>query len=91
MSDQGPHAKLVLLKEYSKGGRDPDLAELRRQLEKLPGFAAVKLTPNSRSTVVASVPALNQRQRQRLKDLVNEHVAGWSVIEEQSYGLPTTF
>jgi hypothetical protein len=32
--------------------------------------------------VFATVPARNQREREKLKALVNEKVDGWRVIEE---------
>jgi hypothetical protein len=92
MPDDAPKARLVLLKDYKPHAAvDEKLTDLRRQLQALPDFAEVELAPNGRSTVVASLPACDPRQRERLKALVNEKVAGWSVIEEASYSLPKTF
>lgn len=84
--------KLLLLEDY-KPGRSPapDFEDLRKQLTSLPGIDSVTLTPNGRSTVFATVPTFDQRDGERLKALVNEHLRGWRVIEEQSYGLPRTF
>ncbi|MER8640183.1 hypothetical protein [Mesorhizobium sp. M1365] len=66
----------------------PDYQGLREQLATLPGFDNVELTPAGRSGVFATVPARNELDRERLKELVNEKVQGWRVIEEQSYNLP---
>lgn len=89
-----PRTKLLLVEDYVKEGAadtQPDVDGLRMQLLSLPGFDEVTLTPNGRSTVLASVPARNQRELDRLKTLVNERVDGWRVIEEQTYSLPKTF
>ena len=92
MSSNDPRARLLLLRDYQPGqGSEPDLDELHGKLRALPGFDGVELEPNGRSTVLASVPARNQRECDRLKALVNDHVDGWQVIEEQSYQVPTTF
>ncbi len=89
----GPQAKLLLMKDFVKGdfGSEADVEGLRQQLSTLPGFDQVELVPNTPSTVFASVPARNDRERETLKSLVNDKVVGWRVIEEQSYGLPSTF
>ena len=91
MADQDPKAKLLLLEAYRRGAVAPDLDGLKRKLSALPGFDDVQLVPSGRSTVVASVPVSGPRERKALKDLVNERVDGWSVIDEGSYAKPTTF
>ncbi|MGO7265023.1 hypothetical protein [Rhizobium leguminosarum] len=91
MSGITPTTKLLLLDEHQQSRPQNDYTELRRQLSSLPGFESVELTPNGRSTVFATVPAKNQRERERLKTLVNEKIKGWRVIEEQSYSLPSAF
>lgn len=89
-----PTTRLLLIEDFD-GARgvpvEPDLAGLREQLAKLPGFDLVELTPYGRQSVLAAVPARNQRERDRLKAMVLERVKGWKLIEEQSYGLPKTF
>ncbi len=92
MSAGMPRTELLLINERNPGvERQPDIDELLRSLRNLPGFDDVTLTPKTRSTVTASVPARNMRERDRLKALVNERVDGWHVLEEQAYQLPRTF
>ena len=86
-----PKAKMLLMEDYKAGVTQPDLNALREQLTGLPGFSDAELTPNGRSSVYVSVPARNQKECDQLKALINDKVDGWSVIEEQSYGLPKTF
>jgi hypothetical protein len=84
--------RLLLLEDFKPGGaREPDIEDLRRQLTSISGVDRVTLTPNGRSTVLANVPAATRPNRARLKALLNERLHGWRVIEEQSYGLPSTF
>lgn len=93
MSRNTPSTKLLLV-EDSRGARSdaqPDYQGLQRQLNDVLGLGSVELTPYGKSTVYATVPARNQRDRERVKALLNEKVHGWKVIEEQSYSLPRTF
>jgi hypothetical protein len=92
MSPILPRTNLLLVNDYKPAGKQPlDIDELRRKLSSLLGLDDVTLTPYTPSTVTASVPARNQRERDRLKALVNEKLDGWHVLEEQTYGLPKTF
>lgn len=91
MSNSIARTNLLLVEDFKPGSAQPDVDGLRQQLSSLPGFSEIELTANGRSTVSVSVPARNQRERDRLKALVNERVDGWRVIEEQRYGLPSTF
>jgi hypothetical protein len=86
-----PNAKMLVIEDYKPGLTKPDVDGLREKLTELPDFAEAELTPKGRSSVYVSVPARNENERDRLKALINEKIDGWSVIEEQSYGLPKTF
>jgi hypothetical protein len=91
-SDETPRVKILLLKEFrNKAGWEQLIEELRGKLEALPDFEHVKLAPTGESVVEAWVPARNKMQRDRLKALVNDKIDGWSVLDEQPYGLPRTF
>jgi hypothetical protein len=92
MSATDPMVKFLLLKDFHPKSNAADhLDDLSRQLKSLPDLEKVELEPNGQSTVVASVPAANKRQRDYLKALIDKKLSGWRVIEEQSYKLPTTF
>jgi len=92
MPIQKPRARLLLLKDHEPGASiADDLDALAHDLEELLGSHDVELEAQGNSTVAASVPARNNRERERLKALVNDRLAGWRVIEEQGYRLPTTF
>lgn len=91
MSLLTPRARLLLLKDFKSSSSPTMIDDLRRQLMALPDLAHVDLEQNSKFTVLASVPARNQKQLDRLKALVSEKIKGWQVIEEQDYNLPATF
>ena len=92
MDTDESRASFRLLKDFQPaqaGGTD--LSDLRRQLDGVPGLEGVKLAPQGTSTVVASVPAGNKRQRDRMRALLGGSVRGWRVIEDASYKAPSTF
>ncbi|MEY2926637.1 MAG: hypothetical protein RL367_1114 [Pseudomonadota bacterium] len=88
MARVDPVCKLRLLKEF-RGAHS--FENLRQQLSALPDFAEMELEKSGESGAFATVPARNQRQQDRLKALVKDSVAGWKLIEETSYSMPTTF
>ena len=79
-----------------KDGRLPDdlegqIADLLRQLRAVPDFAKVELVPHGDSIVLAFVEARNKRQLDHLKELANDTLHGWHVVEQESYNVPKTF
>lgn len=85
-------ARIRLLRNYQpvEGPQDA-LSELRKQLAAVPALEAVELTSDGGSTVLAFVPAKNQRQKDQFKDLLGKTIRGWTVIEDGSYRVPSTF
>lgn len=91
MSSTAPFATIRLLKDFHPRGADSsELSDLRAQLARVPDLSGVKLSPEGNSTVVATLPAANQRQKNRLKTLLSKSIHGWKVIEDSSYRLPTS-
>lgn len=92
MNPNEQRARFVLLREFRPSPpTGVDLNDLRRQLDAVPDLQGVEIASGGRSTVVASVPARNHRQKERLKALLGERIQGWRVIDEQKYQLPATF
>lgn len=91
-SAASPKVKLLFLKDFRPPATGNSLVEdLQLQLEKLPEFKQTKLEAKGNSMVLAFVPALNNRQVERLKSIASDKLKGWRLIDEQSYKLPTTF
>ena len=90
-ASQGKARLLVMRDTPGPISSDSDLSDLKYQLCLLPEFHDVELTQNGRSTVLAYVPAVNKRQIDHLKAVANSKLRGWKIIDEQSYGLPTTY
>lgn len=87
-----PRAKIRLLKDFQYlEGLDVAMIDLKKQLSEEPALDGVELSAEGMSTVVASVPARNQRQKDRFKELLGKTIRGWKVIDEGSYRRPTTF
>jgi hypothetical protein len=89
----GPkQSRLLLLKEAVRPiDPDSDLQDLRQQLRSMREFEGVEPIQNGRSTALLYLSATNKRHMEQLKATANQQLRGWKVIEEQSYGLPTTF
>lgn len=87
-----PSATFRLIKDFHPGeGPSLQLSDLRAQLAAVPDLKSVTLSPEGRSTVVATLPAINERQRKKLRSLLAKSVRGWKVIDDASYQLPATF
>ncbi len=87
-----PRAKIRLLKDFQPlEGLGVAMVDLKRQISEELALEGVELTQEGMSTVVASVPARNQRQKDRFKELLGKTIRGWKIIDEGSYRLPTTF
>lgn len=91
MSTDDPRTNFVLLRDFHAAASRDGIDDLRRQLSDVPEFSDVRLIGQSASTIVVSLPAKNQRQKERLRHLLDDRLVGWQVIEEQAYRLPTTF
>lgn len=87
-----PLASFRLLKDFHPGEElSPQLSDLRAQLAAVPDLSGVTLSPEGTSTVVATLPATNQRQKNKLRSLLTQSLRGWKVIDDASYQLPATF
>jgi hypothetical protein len=87
-----PFATFRLLKDFHSGGEASlQLSDLRAQLEAVPDLNGATLSPEGNSTVVATLPAINERQKNKLRSLLAKSVRGWKVIDDASYQLPATF
>ena len=64
--------------------------ELRARLEEITGASAVEVTSRGRSSAVAILPAKNQHESERLKNLLRQQLDGWKVVESQQFNLPRT-
>lgn len=92
MLDSKQFATIRLLKDYQPGqAASAGLADLRAQLDQVPDLRAVKLAPKGASTVLATLPASNQRQKSRLTTLISQSIQGWKVVMDSTYRLPTSF
>lgn len=67
------------------------MADLRKRVEKITGIDTVEVLPRGSSTAVATLPARNARDGDRLKDLLAEQLDEWQVVEAGNYSLPRTF
>lgn len=85
-----PQVSFVLVPDARGGERREQLADLESQIAKLDGVGDVSLKPGA-STVVATVPARNQRQSNAMKKLLNDRLAGWTVRDLTAYDAPETF
>lgn len=88
-----PSTEVLLVEEFGHQRQsDPSTAldELRARLEEITGLSA-EVTARGRSTAVAVLPAKNQRESDRLKDLLKQELDGWMVVEPSQYSLPQTF
>lgn len=85
-----PQVSFVLVPDARHAERREQLADLEKQIAKLDGLGEVSLQPGT-STVVATVPARNQRQSTALKRLLNDRLAGWTVRDASGYDVPETF
>ncbi|MDB5584772.1 MAG: hypothetical protein JWR80_9948 [Bradyrhizobium sp.] len=91
MATVQPFATIRLLKDFCPG--EPpvtELSDLRAQLASVPDLSGVQVSPDGTSTVVATLPASNQRQKNRLTSLLTKSLRGWKVIEDSSYRLPAS-
>lgn len=89
-----PSTQLLLVEQFGhQRHADPSVAmdELRVRVEEITGVSAVEVTARGESSVVAVLPARNQRESDRLKDLLRQQLDGWTVVEAQQYRLPQTF
>lgn len=94
LADGSSTQQLFLLEDFAaQRGRtaSPDYDALRMRLEEILGQRAVELHPQGRSVVAATVNARNQRELEKLRELVQEQLRGWSVIEQSQLSLPRTF
>jgi hypothetical protein len=91
MNTGDPRTSFVLLRDFHPAGPHDGIDDLRRQLSNVPEFSDVELLRQGASTMVVSLPARNQRQKERLRHLLDDRLFGWRVIEEQAYRLPATF
>lgn len=89
-----PKTQLLLVEDLPhQRASDPStvLDELRLRLEQITGASSVEVAAQGVSTAVATLPARNARERDRLKALLSQHLDGWRVVETQQYNLPRTF
>ena len=89
-----PSIQMLLVEDFApKRASDQSIVldELRARLEKITGVSTVEVAARGRSTAVATLPARNARERDRLKNLLTQHLEGWKVVEAQQYSLPQTF
>jgi hypothetical protein len=89
-----PSTQVLLVEDFGhQRHSDPStvLNELRTRLEEITGVSAVEVTARGLSSAVAVLPAKNQRESDRLKDLLKQKLDGWTVVEAQQYRLPQTF
>lgn len=87
-----PRARIRLLKDFQYlDGLEVAMVDLKKQLSQEPALEGIELSPEGMSTVVATVPARNQRQKDRFKELLGKTIRGWKVIDDGSYSLPATF
>lgn len=89
-----PAVTFVLVENFPRQRvSDPSvaMADLRKRVEKITGIDTVEVLPRGSSTAVATLPARNAREGDRLKDLLAEKLDGWKVVEARQYSLPRTF
>jgi hypothetical protein len=89
-----PAVTFVLVETFPRQHvSDPFVAmeDLRDRVQKITGIDTVELLPRGNSTAVATLPARNAREGDRLKDLLAEQLDGWQVVEPGQYSLPRTF
>lgn len=86
---QEPSGKVMLLSDLAVGGKGaPDLDDLRRQLDEIMANATFEMNQLGEAAVELTVPARNTWELKKIKTLLGTEVAGWKVIEKQSYSLP---
>jgi len=86
-----PHAQFQLQHMAASGEAAGHITDLKRSIAHLSGTDDVEVEAESHTTVVASVPARNQREADRLRKLMSQKLKGWKLLTPQRYKVPRTF